>query len=73
MAKFQIQGSGGVQFGTYSAETADGALDAMAQDAGYKNHAAACEAIGEEPTDWTTDRYRFLGGSVSLLVTEIRS
>ena len=70
MKSFKIQGNAGVDFGTYEADDAQGALDAMARDAGYKSHADACEATGEQTDDWTTDRYKFLGGSVSVLVTE---
>lgn len=57
--------------GRVETDDAQGALDAMARDAGYKSHADACEATGEQTDDWTTDRYKFLGGGVSLLVTEV--
>jgi hypothetical protein len=60
-----------VDFGAYEADSAQGALDAMAKDAGYSSHAAACEATGEKADDWTSDRYAFMGGTVSLLVVEV--
>jgi hypothetical protein len=36
----------GHEFGIYEGETADDALDAMANDAGYPDYATACEVAG---------------------------
>lgn len=70
--KFRVQASGGVDFGVFEVGEGEGplcALNALARDAGYKDHEHACASVGEEPSDWTNDRYEFLAGSVSLLVT----
>jgi hypothetical protein len=61
--RFQIRNTVTLtDLGIYEATDAQGALDAMAQDAGYADHAAACEVapvregeieVTEIPTDFT--------------------
>lgn len=46
MAHFQIVSSAGVEMGTYEADTASEALDAMARDAGYRDQADAASQVG---------------------------
>lgn len=41
----------GVVLGTYAGATAEEALDALARDAGYADHAAACAATGGDGSD----------------------
>jgi hypothetical protein len=55
----------GMVLGTYEGETAAEALDAMAHDAGYKSHAAACEVTGEDGSE-----LRVTAGAYQLHVTE---
>lgn len=44
MQRFQIENTiSGVILGEYFAETESEALDLLAQDAGYANHAQACD------------------------------
>jgi hypothetical protein len=40
-ARWKITSEGGVTLGTYEAETAEDALDAMAREAGYESEADA--------------------------------
>lgn len=71
LIKYRIQSDAGVDLGTYAGENAQGALDAMAVDAGYRDHRDACDATGMDSTDWTSNPYKFRMGRYSLLVTEV--
>jgi len=44
MATYRVTSAAGQDMGTYEADSADGALDAMARDAGYESQAAAVAA-----------------------------
>jgi len=46
MTTFRITSSAGQDLGTYKGETAADALDAMAQDAGYRDQADAAQTVG---------------------------
>lgn len=46
MKTYKIVSTDGVELGTYDAETREGALDAMARDAGYRDANDAAEVVG---------------------------
>ncbi len=71
MAAYRIETRAAGTLGEYPGDTALDALDACARDAGYASHAAACEAIGADPGDWTTEPWSYRHGSASTLVQEI--
>ena len=46
----------GLDLGIYDATTEAAALDAMAADAGYKDFAASCEAVGTDGSEIKAER-----------------
>lgn len=73
MTQWQITSSEGVDMGVYEGATAKDALDAMSRDAGYRDHASACEVTGENPGSWTSDAADFERGGLGLLVAAVQS
>lgn len=65
---YKITSVSGVEMGDYAGESPEAALDALARDAGYDNHAAQCEVTGADPSDWTTSARAFDRGTVALFV-----
>jgi hypothetical protein len=52
MPKYRITNrTSGIDLGTYDADNADDALDAMSRDAGYLDHADACKQTGTTGDD----------------------
>ena len=45
----------GLVLGAYLADSAEGALDAMARDAGYADYAHACEAVDPDPSEFLVE------------------
>lgn len=57
MARYQISNTvSGAVLGEYEAEDEQGALDALARDAGYESHAAACEVVPTKPGELAVER-----------------
>lgn len=50
---FRIESSAGVVLGVYEGENEQQAFDALARDAGYRDHANACQQCGDLD-DWLT-------------------
>ena len=71
MKSFQITSSAGVDLGTYPGAEPIDALNALARDAGYADHVAACEKTGAHPADWTDTPSTFRRMPVALLVAEV--
>lgn len=61
MTYFTIISCAGVDIGSYAAASALDALDALAQDAGYRSWAIACELDKTNPED-----YRVKGDKIYL-------
>ena len=66
--RYHIVSSAGVMFGCYEGDSPRAALDALAREAGYADHAEACQVAGEDPNDWTTSMQEFQAGSILFLI-----
>ena len=70
MATYEITSFAGVDLGSYEAPGPRSALDMMAAEAGYADHAASCAATESDPNDWTSSPAAFRKGDYALLVAE---
>lgn len=51
MSSYKITSGAGIELGTYVGATKKDALDAMARDAGYRDHADACDVTSDDGAD----------------------
>lgn len=61
-AKWAIASEQDGYLGTYEGTTPEDALDAMSKDAGYRNHAHACEVTGSDVDAWWVKNGKILLG-----------
>lgn len=68
---FQVQSSGGANFGEVGAYSVRDALDKLAVEAGYRSHRELCLDAHSDPDSWTRNPAEFCRGGYDLLVTEV--